>query len=303
MECNDIAVIFGNKAVTIVRISLSVCPVRTEYPLFCRLEGLTAGRRYDGKDYIKAPSKCLTAPSACRKSPANAGRFLQAGTRAGECCAERGLQPPPRKILSSAPLPCREKTSVSTASVFQTYFIRVTITAFWACRRFSASSKISSAWASNTSAVISSPRWAGRQCCTMHAGLAAAMQLVVDLIAGKAILRRCAASLLLAHGGPHVGEDHVRVPPRPPGSRRCSRNLSPYAVGKVQHLRVRLIRRRGRRRTPSCPPSGRRRSGSWPCCCRPRCSTSSAPPACPCAPGWSSGRPAPGRDGRSRSGR
>ena len=45
------------------------------------------------------------------------------------------------------------------------------MTAFWAWRRFSASSKISWAWASKTSAVISSPRWAGRQCCTIHPGL------------------------------------------------------------------------------------------------------------------------------------
>ena len=52
------------------------------------------------------------------------------------------------------------------------YFISVTITAFCACRRFSASSKISSACASNTSAVISSPRCAGRQCCTMQSSCA-----------------------------------------------------------------------------------------------------------------------------------
>ena len=54
-------------------------------------------------------------------------------------------------------------------------FMTATITAFWACRRFSASSKISSAWASKTSAVISSPRWAGRQCCTMQSGCATAI--------------------------------------------------------------------------------------------------------------------------------
>ena len=54
------------------------------------------------------------------------------------------------------------------------YFISVTMTAFCAWRRFSASSKISCACASNTSAVISSPRWAGRQCCTIQPGFAAA---------------------------------------------------------------------------------------------------------------------------------
>ncbi len=47
-----------------------------------------------------------------------------------------------------------------------------TSTAFWACRRFSASSKISSACFSKVSSVISSPRWAGRQCCTMASFLA-----------------------------------------------------------------------------------------------------------------------------------
>ena len=36
-------------------------------------------------------------------------------------------------------------------------------TAFWAWRRFSACWKIVSAWASSTSAVISFPRYAGRQ--------------------------------------------------------------------------------------------------------------------------------------------
>lgn len=55
------------------------------------------------------------------------------------------------------------------------YFISFTSTAFWAWRRFSASSKISPAWASNTLAVISSSLWAGRQCSTMASGLAAAM--------------------------------------------------------------------------------------------------------------------------------
>ena len=50
-----------------------------------------------------------------------------------------------------------------------------TMTAFCACRRFSASSKISPAWASNTLVVISSSRWAGRQCCTMQSGLAASI--------------------------------------------------------------------------------------------------------------------------------
>ena len=49
------------------------------------------------------------------------------------------------------------------------------MTAFCACRRFSASSKISPACASNTFSVISSPLCAGRQCCTIASGLARAM--------------------------------------------------------------------------------------------------------------------------------
>ena len=57
---------------------------------------------------------------------------------------------------------------------FSAFPMSLTITAFCACRRFSASSKISCACASNTSAVISSPRWAGRQCCTIQPGFAAA---------------------------------------------------------------------------------------------------------------------------------
>lgn len=47
-----------------------------------------------------------------------------------------------------------------------------TSTAFCACRRFSASSMISFTWDSMISSVISSPRCAGRQCCTMASGFA-----------------------------------------------------------------------------------------------------------------------------------
>ena len=45
-------------------------------------------------------------------------------------------------------------------------------TAFWTWRRFSASSKISSACCSNRAVEISSPRWAGRQCSTSASGFA-----------------------------------------------------------------------------------------------------------------------------------
>ena len=47
------------------------------------------------------------------------------------------------------------------------FSMSLTMTAFCACRRFSASSKISLACASKTDSVISSPRCAGRQCCTI----------------------------------------------------------------------------------------------------------------------------------------
>ena len=49
--------------------------------------------------------------------------------------------------------------------------IRMASTAFWTWRRFSASSKISSACCSKTAEEISSPRWAGRQWCTVYVSL------------------------------------------------------------------------------------------------------------------------------------
>jgi len=45
-------------------------------------------------------------------------------------------------------------------------------TPFWACSRFSASSKTTLCGPSITSSVISSPRWAGRQCITSASGAA-----------------------------------------------------------------------------------------------------------------------------------
>ena len=66
-------------------------------------------------------------------------------------------------------------SSRNKISYWRDSFISRYMTAFWAWRRFSASSKISLAWASKTSAVISSPRWAGRQCCTMQPALVRAI--------------------------------------------------------------------------------------------------------------------------------
>ena len=79
----------------------------------------------------------------------------------------RGFPPPTiyrnwRKVgfLTAIKLPKDKKEPRKGAPLIytQAFSISVTITAFWACRRFSASSKISPACASNTSAVISSPR-------------------------------------------------------------------------------------------------------------------------------------------------
>lgn len=98
--------------------------------------------------------------------PGGKGRpLLDAGTPDVFPC-ERGRTCRNAKAIQRKP--------VSGSLCIRVYFIKVTITAFWACSRFSASSKISFAWASNTSAVISSPRWAGRQCCTMQSSCAAA---------------------------------------------------------------------------------------------------------------------------------
>lgn len=57
---------------------------------------------------------------------------------------------------------------------------RMASTAFWTCRRFSASVKISSAWSSKTAFEISSPRWAGRQCSTMQPGFAPSSRRLVS---------------------------------------------------------------------------------------------------------------------------
>ena len=53
--------------------------------------------------------------------------------------------------------------------------INSSMTAFWACRRFSASSKMTELGLSATASVTSSPRWAGRQCRNSVSGLAAAI--------------------------------------------------------------------------------------------------------------------------------
>ena len=53
---------------------------------------------------------------------------------------------------------------------------------FWACRRFSASSKTTDCGPSITSAVTSSPRWAGRQCMKSASGRGRRHQPAFDLV-------------------------------------------------------------------------------------------------------------------------
>ena len=86
----------------------------------------------------------------------------------------RALSPSNQKSLR-----CAARSSRTPEAIFlflRVYRppIRMASTAFWACRRFSVSSKISSAWRSKVSTAISSPLRAGRQCSTMQSGLARA---------------------------------------------------------------------------------------------------------------------------------
>ena len=53
--------------------------------------------------------------------------------------------------------------------------------AFWACRRFSASSQTTLCGPSSTSASISLPRYAGRQCITIASGAACAISSAVTV--------------------------------------------------------------------------------------------------------------------------
>jgi hypothetical protein len=71
--------------------------------------------------------------------------------------------------------------------------IRRRRTAFWACRRFSAWSRTTDREPSRTSAVISSPRWAGRQCITTASGRAAVRRAAFTWYPANA-RRRWAAS-------------------------------------------------------------------------------------------------------------
>jgi hypothetical protein len=80
--------------------------------------------------------------------------------------------------------------------------------AFWACRRFSASWKTRERGPSMTAAVTSSPRCAGRQCRKMASGCGAGEERLVHL-EGREGGGRGPGLFLLPHRGPDVGGDHV----------------------------------------------------------------------------------------------
>uniref|UniRef100_UPI00311D4382 hypothetical protein n=1 Tax=Thauera sp. SDU_THAU2 TaxID=3136633 RepID=UPI00311D4382 len=78
-----------------------------------------------------------------------------------------------------------------------------------ACRRFSASSKTTDWGPSITSSVTSSPRCAGRQCMKSASLVRARHQRGVDLVGLEDVV--AAGTVLLVHGDPGIGDDHVRA--------------------------------------------------------------------------------------------
>ena len=117
-----------------------------------------------------------------------------------------------------------------------------------AVRRWAAWRQTSDRGPSRTSSVISSPRWAGRQCSTTASAARQVDQLVVD---GEALERREAGRplLLLAHAGPHVGVEHG-----------CALGRLARVVGQLHRARHVPLRRR----TPAGRPAPRRRTRSPP---------------------------------------
>ncbi len=134
------------------------------------LRGLRPGGRgtgWVGSDGLRAAGGRAEAGCLHRK----AASIDHAGSSILFACGRKPLGTGLHRRILYAVLPVaqrRDLTRIYFAIVF-------TMTAFWACRRFSASSKMYWAFCSNTSSVISSPLWAGRQCWTMASGLALAM--------------------------------------------------------------------------------------------------------------------------------
>ena len=93
----------------------------------------------------------------------------------------------------------------------------------------------------DTVSVISSPRWAGRQCITSAEDFAAATSGLAELVAAER-LQALLALRLLPHADPHVGVEHVGAPGRLHGI-AGDRDGAPASP---------------------CPALGRPGSGSWP---------------------------------------
>ena len=91
------------------------------------------------------------------------------------CTKARGIHPHNPKRPQNRSILQAFWSSLIISYYISAYAISLTITAFCACRRFSASSKISLACASNTFVVISSSRCAGRQWSTMASACACAI--------------------------------------------------------------------------------------------------------------------------------
>ncbi len=112
-----------------------------------------------------------------RSQPAFSSKTLRATVLLGWACvgsavtARCGDAPasppwPSPKSLVAGPLPIFRRALTAHQATNQAS------TAFCTCSRFSACSKIVSAWASNVASSISLPRYAGRQCITSAPGFA-----------------------------------------------------------------------------------------------------------------------------------
>ena len=139
---------------------------------------------------------------------------------------------------------------------------------FWACRRFSAWSKITLRGPSSTASVISSPRCAGRQCMTSARGDAKPSSVLVDLVALKGLQAPLAIGLL-PHADPGVRVDHVGALGRLAGVRREAHPPAERPAG-VEDGRQRARSRAGWRRRRRCRTARRAGAPNGRRCCRRR---------------------------------